>query len=280
MIISIASGKGGTGKTTLAVNLAKSIGKQVQLLDCDVEEPNSHIFLDPVIRDKKTVHLPIPKVDLDRCTFCGKCSEICQFNAIATVKNNVLVFPELCHSCAGCWLICPQQCISQNMREIGYMESGSSDHIEFIHGRLNVGEVMSPPLIREVKKQINTAHELVIIDAPPGSSCPVIEAIKDSDFVILATEPTPFGLNDLKLAVEMVRKLRMPFGVVINRSDVGDDKVTQYCGQEKIPILMEIPNDRKIAEAYSIGKSIIDIYPEYRERFRKMLNEIEGRVAA
>ena len=279
MIISIASGKGGTGKTTIAVNLAKSLDADVQLLDCDVEEPNAHIFVKPEISQVKKVNMPIPEVDLSKCTFCGKCEKICQFNAIVVIKNNVLVFPELCHSCAGCWLVCPEQCIAQKDRPIGEMEIGKTGAIDFAHGRLNIGEALSPPIIREVKKQIN-AEKITIIDAPPGTSCPVIEAVKGSDFILLVTEPTPFGLNDLILAVEMVRILKIPFGVIINRADVGDKKVWEYCQKENIPILMEIPNDRKIAEAYSTGKIIIDVYPEYIQKFQALYKEIERRAAA
>ncbi len=275
--IAIASGKGGTGKTTIAVNLAKSLGENVQLLDCDVEEPNSHIFLQPEILRVEKVSVSIPYVDLSRCTFCGKCQEICQFSAIVVIKNSVLVFPELCHSCAGCWLVCPENCIAQKERVVGVTEEGENGDIKFVHGLLDIGEVMSPPLIRAVKDR--TANSMiVIIDAPPGTSCPVIEAVKGSDFVILATEPTPFGLNDLILAVEMVRTLGILFGVVINRSDIGDNKVREYCEAENIPILMEIENDRKIAEAYSRGKIIIDIYPEYRNRFLDLYEKIESMV--
>ena len=279
MIISIASGKGGTGKTTIAVNLAKSLGNNVQLLDCDVEEPNAHIFVKPEISQTNKVNMPIPEVDLSKCTFCGKCSEICQFNAIVVIKNSVLVFPELCHSCAGCWQVCPDQCIAQKDRPIGEMETGKTGTIDFAHGRLNIGEVLAPPIIHEVKNIIDN-DKIAIIDAPPGTSCPVIEAIKGSDFVLLVTEPTPFGLNDLILAVEMVRILEISFGVIINRADVGDKKVWEYCHKENIPILMEIPNDRKIAEAYSTGKNIIDVYPEYIQKFQSLYREIEGRVAA
>ncbi len=277
MIISIASGKGGTGKTTLAVNLALALEEKVQLLDCDVEEPNAHLFLKPANLQPERVTLPVPEVDLTKCTFCGMCQRICQFHSIIVIKDNVLVFPELCHSCAGCWLVCPQQCISQRQREIGMLEFGSVSGISFAHGRLNVGEPMSPPLIRAVKKRLDP-DRIVIVDAPPGSSCPVIEAVKGSDFIILVTEPTPFGLHDLKLAVEVVRELKIKFGVVINRSDIGDERVRRYCEVEQIPVLMEIPNDRKIAEAYSIGKPMVEVYPEYRQRFQSLFETIKQRL--
>ncbi len=275
--IAIASGKGGTGKTTIAVNLAKSLGENVQLLDCDVEEPNSHIFLHPVISKVENVNVSIPDVDLGECTFCGKCQDICQFNAIVVIKNNVLVFPELCHSCAGCWLVCPENCIAQKERVVGVTEEGGNSDVKFVDGQLDVGEVMSPPLIRSVKSKMAN-NRIVIIDAPPGTSCPVIEAVRGSDFVILVTEPTPFGLHDLVLAVAVVRALGISFGVVINRSDIGDNKVREYCDSENVQILLEIPNDRKIAEAYSRGKIIIDIYPEYRNRFLDLYEKIESMV--
>jgi MinD superfamily P-loop ATPase len=277
MIITVASGKGGTGKTTIAVNLAKSLDTNVQLLDCDVEEPNAHIFLQPEISRVEKVNVSIPEVDLSKCTFCGKCQEICQFNAIVVIKNNVLVFPELCHSCTGCWLVCPENCIAQKDREIGKMEQGISGNINFVNGNLNIGEALAPPIIKSVKKKIKK-DKVNIIDAPPGTSCPVVETVKDSDFVILVTEPTPFGLNDLILAVETVRILKIPFAVVINRCDIGDDKVREYCEKENIPILMEIPNDRKIAEAYSTGKTIVEVYPKYRKLFQDLYEEINRRV--
>ncbi len=277
MKITVASGKGGTGKTTIAVNLALSIGENVQFIDCDVEEPNAHIFLKPEIALSENVGVPIPEVDIARCTFCGKCKEVCQFNALLVIKDNVLVFPELCHSCAGCWLICPEQCIAQSEKEIGEIEEGSVNGIEFQHGRLKIGGVLVPPLIRAVKKRIND-EKTVIIDAPPGTSCPVIEAVKGSDFIILATEPTPFGLHDLKLAVEMVQILKIPFGVVVNRADIGDDEVDKYCASENIPILMKLNHDRKIAEAYSDGTPFTQLYPEYREIFTQLYHDIRRRV--
>jgi MinD superfamily P-loop ATPase len=279
MIISIASGKGGTGKTTIAVNLVLSLENDIQYLDCDVEEPNGHIFIKPEFQKPITVGTPIPEVDKSKCTYCGKCGEICQYHAIVVIKNNVLVFPELCHSCAGCWLVCPENAISPIDRELGIIEKGNNGRIEFIHGKLRIGEAMSPPLIRKVKNEIDPA-KTVIIDAPPGTSCPVIESVKKSDFVILVTEPTPFGLNDLKLAVEMVHSLKVKLGVVINRSDIGNDEVQKYCKQEQIDVLLEIKNDRKIAEAYSRGLPLVEIYPEYRTKFQTLYHEIERRAGA
>ena len=283
MIISVASGKGGTGKTTIATSLALSIGKGVQFLDCDVEEPNAHIFLKPDLKTKITAYIPVPKVDASKCTFCGKCAEICAYNAIAVLKDSaergsavsgkILTFPHLCHGCGGCTLLCPQSAITETGKEIGLVEIGDAEGLQFVHGRLNIGEVMSPPLIREVKKHINPAG-ILIIDAPPGTSCPVIESVKDSDFCILVTEPTPFGLNDLILAVEVLRKLSIPFGVVMNRSDIGDKKVEEYCGKERISILMNIPFKKEIATSYSKGTPLVKAFPEYKTGFRELYDKI------
>jgi len=273
VIISVASGKGGTGKTTVAVNLALSLDK-VQLLDCDVEEPNCHIFIKPVFNEKKAVFIPVPEVDKKKCTFCGRCQEVCAYNAIAVVNKEVLIFPELCHGCGSCSYFCPEKAIYEKNEKIGVIEFGRKNKTSFIHGMLDVGKMMSPPIIREIKKHINKKNT-VIIDAPPGTSCPVITTIKDTDFVILVTEPTPFGLNDLSLAVEVVRKLKIPSGVVLNRSDLGNKKIEEYCAKENIPILMRIPFDKKIALAYSKGETIIEALPEYKSKFQRLYKEIE-----
>jgi len=284
MIIAVASGKGGTGKTTIAVGLALSL-ENVEFLDCDVEEPNAHIFLKPEITHTRWVNLPVPKVKEDRCTYCGKCTEVCAHNAIAVIKETVLLFPELCHGCGGCSLLCPEDAIEEVNRPIGVLEKGKSGSISFTHGKLNLGEVLAVPLVRAVKRvgleidpnnrQISSNNRVTIIDVPPGTSCPVIESVKKSDFCLLVTEPTPFGLNDLILAVEVLRKLRIPFGVLINRADVGDRKVDEYCKDEKIPILMRIPMDRDIAIAYSKGIPIIEVKPAYKKDFLRLYEKIE-----
>ena len=279
MIISIASGKGGTGKTTVATNLALSLGKGTRLLDCDVEEPNAHLFLYPEITETEDISTFIPIINDELCTACKKCSEICRFRALAVVKDTVLVFPELCHSCGGCVEVCPEGAIAEGKRVLGVMESGHCGELGFSQGRLRVGEAMSPPLIKKVRSNHDGAKN-IIIDAPPGTSCPVIAAMKGSDFVLMVTEPTPFGLHDLKLAVEAVRVLGIPSGLIINRSDIGDDRVTDYAGQENLPILMEIPFDRKIAEAYSCGKPIVEIMPEWKNEFRTLYRRIEKLVQA
>lgn len=274
MIISVASGKGGTGKTTIAVNLALSL-KNVQFLDCDVEEPNAHIFLKPEITQRLPAFIPIPEVDEEKCNTCGRCREVCAYHAIAVIpstveeKGRVLIFPHLCHGCGACSLLCPQKAIREVNKEIGIVEIGKAYGMEFIHGKLNVGQIMSPPLIRQVEEHIDSS-KTVIIDAPPGTSCPVIAAVKKSDYCILVTEPTPFGLNDLVLAVEVLRKMKIPLGVVINRFDIGDGKVDKFCQDSNIPVLMRIPFDREIAVLYSRGIPIVREKPEYKEKFRKM----------
>ncbi|MDD5079735.1 MAG: ATP-binding protein [Candidatus Omnitrophica bacterium] len=280
MIISVASGKGGTGKTTVAVNLALSL-KNIQFLDCDVEEPNAHIFLKPRIKEEVKASIPVPEVDEAKCTYCGKCREVCVYNAIAVFpksenkKGAILIFPHLCHGCGACSLLCPQKAIKEVNKEIGVIEIGDKGDLQFIHGRLNIGEAMSPPLIRQVKSYINPTRT-AIIDAPPGTSCPVITAVKGSDFCVLVTEPTPFGLNDLILAVEVLRKLNIPFGVVINRSDIGDGKVEEYCNKESIPILMKIPFSREIAVSYSEGVPIVEKDESYQDKFINLYINICG----
>ncbi|MBU0639226.1 MAG: ATP-binding protein [Planctomycetes bacterium] len=282
MRIAIASGKGGTGKTTLATNLALTAsrqGRSVAYLDCDVEEPNGHLFLKPEILQRTSVGNLIPEVDEEKCTHCGQCGEICQYSAIVCLGQKVLVYPELCHACGGCSLVCPTNAITEVPREIGVLETGHAGPIHFVHGLLNVGEAMSPPVIRAVKAA-TPAADLVLVDAPPGASCPVIESVRGSDYVVLVTEPTPFGLNDLKLAVEMVRVLELRFGVVINRADVGDDEVLRYCHQDGIRILAEIRDDRRIAEAYSRGEMICAALPDYRALFTRLLEALTETASA
>ena len=275
MIISVASGKGGTGKTTVATNLAVSIGSGVQLLDCDVEEPNAHLFLKPQIDRTETVFTAVPEIDKDKCTLCRKCSDICRFKVIAIAGQTILTFPELCHSCGGCMVVCPEGAITETGRELGVIEEGFLDSIDFAHGRLRVGEAMSPPLIKKVRS-LAKPDKTKIIDAPPGTSCPVIAAMKDTDFVLMVTEPTPFGLHDLKLAVAAVKLLRIPCGLVINRSDIGNDDVRRYAQQENLPILMEIPFDRRIAETYSRGHLMVEAMPEWKDNFLTLHSKIKS----
>jgi len=280
MKIAIASGKGGTGKTTVAANLAYVASRQgrgVTFLDCDVEEPNGHIFLNPRITERRPVGSLIPSVDTEKCTLCRKCGEICQYSAIVPMTKTVLVYPELCHSCGGCWLVCPAKAITEVIQEKGNIEIGVSGSIQFIQGLLNIGEAMSPPVIKAVKASAPET-EIAIIDAPPGTSCPVIESIRGSNFVVLVTESTPFGLHDLKLAVEMVRALQLPFGVVINRAGLGDQEVILYCERHHVPVLAEIPDDRRIAERYSRGKLICEALPEYTALFEGLFEKVEAKV--
>jgi MinD superfamily P-loop ATPase len=274
MIISVASGKGGTGKTTVATNLAASIGQGVQLLDCDVEEPNAHLFLKPEIEHTETVLAAVPEINKDKCTFCRKCMDICRFKVIAIAGKTILTFPELCHSCGGCMAVCPEGAITETGRELGVVEKGIFGVAGFVHGCLRVGEAMSPPLIKKVREFVKP-DAINIIDAPPGTSCPVIAAMKGTDFVLMVTEPTPFGLHDLRLAVEAVKILGIPYGLVINRSDMGNDDVRTYAREENLPILMEIPFDRKIAEAYSRGEMIVEAMPEWREKFQELFERID-----
>ena len=277
MIISIASGKGGTGKTTISTNLAVAVDQSVQLLDCDVEEPNAHLFIHPSFYKSEKISTPVPEVDEEKCTLCKKCSDICQYKAIIVIGETVLPFHEMCHSCGGCMEVCPENAITETGRELGIVEMGTRNGLEFIHGKLRIGEAMSPPLIRAVRSHTKT-DGLTIIDAPPGTSCPVIAAMKGVDFVLLVTEPTPFGLHDLKLAVEAVKILKIPSGLVINRSDLGNDQVRDYAGEEGLPILMEIPFDRRIAVAYSKGELLVDVLPEYREQFLDLHDRIQDIV--
>jgi MinD superfamily P-loop ATPase len=276
MIISIASGKGGTGKTTVAVNLAETAARfqNVHLLDCDVEEPNAHIFIQPEFNNQQNVEVPVPEINDSTCTYCGICADICEYNALAVIKDSVLVFPELCHGCGGCKLLCPEHAIRETGRSIGVKESGRKGRIHFTHGRMNIGEAMSPPLIREVKKSIHP-DQLNILDAPPGTSCPVIEAVRGSDYCILVTEPTPFGLHDLKLAAETVSLLNIPAGVIINRAGRGDSGVMDFCRSRNLPVLMTIPLDKKIAEAYSRGEILIEILPALEEAFQQLYTRLE-----
>jgi MinD superfamily P-loop ATPase len=279
--IAIASGKGGTGKTTVATNLAAfaaASGRRVQLLDCDVEAPNAHLFLRPKIEEEETIGVPVPHVDLERCNDCGECGSICRFSAIVSLKTKPLVFPELCHGCGGCMRVCPTDAITERPREVGRIEKGRAGDILFAGGRLRVGEAQSPPLIRAVKK-LSLEDGLVIIDAPPGNSCPVIEAVRHVHYVVLVTEPTPFGRNDLEIAVETMRELDLPFGVVVNRAAPGRDRVRDYCRDQRIEMLAELPDRREIAEAYSRGELAIQSSEEFRTLFGDLLEQVERRGA-
>ena len=278
MKIAVASGKGGTGKTTVSVALAQAFDEPVCLIDADVEEPNSAFFLKPDVAESEIISVPVPSIDADTCTACGACSNLCVFNAIAVGGKTALVFPELCHSCGGCARICPANAITEVPEKIGELTRGQTGSITTFEGRLNVGCAMAPPLIRAAKKAA-PADRPILIDSPPGTACPMITAVSGTDFVILVTEPTPFGLNDLKLAVETVRTLGLPFGVVINRADAGDDRVVRYCNEENIQLLLQIPESRDIAEAYSRGESMLEAEPALNAGFRNIIRTIRKEVA-
>ncbi len=266
--IAVASGKGGTGKTTIATNLAMVLGESgvsTTYVDCDVEEPNGHLFLRPTINASREVSTTVPQVDEALCTLCGACGKACRYSAIVALPQKLLTFPKLCHACGGCTLACPTGALREVPRRTGVVEQGESGPITFLQGRLDVGEAMAPPVIRTVLDAA-PSEGLVVIDAPPGTSCPVIAAVKTADVVVLVTEPTPFGLNDLKLAVEMVRELGVPFGVIVNRAGMGDSAVFEYCLEEQIPILLTIPEDRRVAQAYSRGELCANAVPEFKDR--------------
>ena len=283
--IAVASGKGGTGKTTVATNLAAAIartGSGVVYADLDVEEPNGHLFLPPSPEKRTDVKVAVPVVDENTCNLCGVCADVCEFNALAVMGGKFLPFPSLCHGCGACIVLCPERALREGTRSIGFIRSGPVRGLLSLGGSLNVGEAQAPPLARAVKKQM-PKDKTVIIDAPPGTSCPAVEAVRDADYVILVTEPTPFGFNDLRLAVAMIRKLGRPCGVVINRSDIGESLVAEYCRREAIEILLEIPFNRRIARSYASGKLAADEDPAFRDSmialFRAVTQEV-GRVRA
>ncbi len=272
MKIAIASGKGGTGKSTIALNLAYILTQEdnITLLDCDVEEPNCYLFLKPEFADNKKVYRNIPEFSNEKCTGCGKCVQLCQFNCLALVKNKIICFPELCHDCGGCKLICPTNAVTESKQEVGAVEYAQINNLNFVHGKLRISEAMSPPLIKEVKNYANNFKnaKLQIIDCPPGTSCPVIAATEDADYALMVTEPTPFGLNDLKLAVDMVKELNIPFSIVINRSTKENDHIIEtYAKQNNIKIAAKIPDSMKAAQVYSKGELIVKEMPEFEQYF-------------
>lgn len=280
MIIAIASGKGGTGKTTIATALAQTLSEReenISFLDCDVEAPNAHIFLKPDFTEKKDVEMLIPEVDDDLCTGCGRCAEVCQFHAIVVLGGKTLVFPEMCHGCGSCTLVCPEDAITEVPQVLGALKGGlTPEGINFAHGLLNVGEPMAVPVITKLKNwDERISAEVVIVDSPPGASCPVVESLRGSDFIILVTEPTPFGLHDLGQAYQLTKEINVPAGVIINRDGVGDKKVGAYCEENDIPVLMRIPLEREIGEGIAQGKSLLEVRPKYKKEFLNLYTEIQ-----
>lgn len=258
----------------VATNLAHLLGERAQIIDCDVEEPNAHLFLSPIVEKTTPVTLPVPEVDLSKCTFCGMCAEACHYKAIVVVGRHILTFRELCHGCGGCSIACPQGAIREHPRLLGVLEEGRSNGLLYVAGRLRVGEAMSTPLIKAARK-LTRADKTVILDAPPGTSCPVIATLKGVDFCLLVTEPTPFGIHDLLLALEVVRCLGLPHAVVINRADLGDGELDRICLEQQLPVLMSIPEDRSIAETYSRGQLITMTHAGYKKAFARLIEAIE-----
>ncbi len=278
MKIAVASGKGGTGKTTIAINLVLS-AKNTIYLDCDVEEPNGHLFLNPDVEKEECINRLLPQINYDRCNFCGECAKVCEYTAITILPNQVLLFEEMCHSCGACAYFCPQNAIKETEKPLGFIREGRiyPEGCHFVEGCLNLGEMMASPLISQVKAKVRP-DSINILDAPPGTSCPMVETIRQADYCLLVTEPTPFGLNDLRLAVEVLRIVGIPFGLVINKADGIFTAIEEYCQEQQIPILMKLPFDRKLAEGYSRGEAAVRHYPELKSQFQQLLKNIEAKI--
>ena len=282
MKIAVASGKGGTGKTIISTSLALSLSEQydnVHYFDCDVEAPNGHIFLKPEYSEEKPLGIDVPVVDFNKCDYCGACAEACEFSAILVARKKLMVFNELCHGCYACQLVCHADAINMEMHQTAVYKKGHAGKINFVEGRLNLGEPMPTPIIANLKKML-PKDGIVIIDSPPGNSDSMVEAVIDTDFVLLVTEPTPFGLHDLKLAVETVKLMNVPMGIIANRADLGTKELWEYAKEEDIPVLMEIPFLREIAEGYSRGVPLVEVKPELKKDFIKLYEKINTIVGA
>ncbi len=278
MQIAVASGKGGTGKTTIATSLALSLAglAKVRYFDCDVEAPNGHLFLKPEFIESTPAVIRIPQIQTEKCTACGRCVEVCEFHALAQVGKNILVFPQLCHGCGSCTWNCPENAIVEVPNPIGTIERGMAvEDIEFFRGLLTISEPMATPIIRQLKKLMQPQPNTInIYDAPPGASCSVVETLRGVDFALLVTEPTPFGFHDLKQMLGILRDMNIPSGVVINRDGIGDDSLKDTLRESNIPILLRVPFDRKLAENLAAGRTLVDVYPQYRDVLRELYQKV------
>lgn len=279
MKLAVASGKGGTGKTSLACALARALGPRAALLDCDVEEPDCALFLKPEITSETDFNVPVPVIDPAKCKGHARCQQVCAYNAIKVFGGKPFLFGHMCHSCGGCVLACPEKAISEEDHKAGTLRAGSVGGMFFADGLLKIGEASPVRLIKAVKKSAPPVGD-VIIDCPPGTTCPMIAAVTGADFCLLVSEPTPFGLSDLKLAVEALEKLGVPHALVINRSDLGDGEMERWCGEKGLRILMKIPFDRKIAEAYSRGETMLGARPEYAEELKGLFEKLKKEAVA